>query len=133
MFEQKVQLSVFLENKPGALSKLSHLFGDNGINILAMAIQDPVEYIQGLFRAREVTLRRIASPASYGTILQEASRLTLVRFVTSEPDRSLQILTDAGYSVTTSEVILTVLENHPGELAGIADRLAEEEININFS
>ena len=88
MIEKSVQLSVFLENRPGELHKLAKVLGDHGINILAMSIQNPSEYIQRLFDARQHTLRRIASTASYGAILKEASHLTLIRFVTSDPDRS---------------------------------------------
>jgi len=133
MYKRSKQLSVFLENKPGELSRMAQLLGDQGINILAMSIQDPAEHIQGLFRAREVTLRRIASTASYSAILKEASLLTLIRFVTSETERSVTILKEAGYSVNTSEVILTVLDHRPGMLAAISDCLAKEGINIDYT
>ncbi len=133
MFEKARQLSVFLENKPGELSRLAKLLGDHGVNILAMSIQDPVEHIQGLFRAREVTLRRIASTASYSAILKEASMLTLIRFVTSDPEGSLELLKEAGYNVTMSEVIASVLAHRPGRLAAIADCMAREGINIDYT
>jgi hypothetical protein len=133
MYKRSKQLSVFLENKPGELSRLAKTLGDHGINILAMSIQDPAEHIQGLFRAREVTLRRIASTASYSAILKEASLLTMIRFVTTEPDRSVQVLKEAGYNVNTSDVILTVLEHRPGRLAAISECLANEGINIDYT
>ena len=133
MYKKTKQLSVFLENKPGELSRLAKTLGDHDVNILAMSIQDPAEHIQGLFRAREVTLRRIASTASYSAILKEASLLTLIRFVTSDPDPSLKILKEAGYNVTTAEVILSVLEHRPGRLAAISDCLASEGINIDYT
>jgi len=133
MYTRSNQLSVFLENKPGELSRLAKILGDHGINILAMSIQDPAEHIQGLFRAREVTMRRIASTASYSAILKEASMLTLIRFVTSEPDRSLTMLKEAGYNVSTSEVILSVLEHRPGRLAEISECFAREGINIDYT
>jgi hypothetical protein len=133
MYKKTTQLSVFLENKPGELSRLAKVLGDNGVNILAMSIQDPAEHIQGLFRAREVTLRRIASTASYSAILKEASLLTLIRFVTSDPAESSKILKEAGYNVITSEVIFSVLEHRPGRLAAISDCLAREGINIDYT
>ncbi len=133
MCKTTTQLSVFLENRPGELSRLAKRLGDHGINILAMSIQDPVEHIQGLFQAREVTLRRIASTASYSAILKEASMLTLIRFVTSEPERSIQVLSEAGYTVRKSEVILTFLGNQPGRLAAIAEALGKAGINIDYT
>ena len=133
MYKKTRQLSVFLENKPGELSRLANLLGDHGVNILAMSIQDPAEHIQGLFRAREVTLRRIASTASYSAILKEASMLTLIRFVTSDPEQSLGLLREAGYNVTMSEVIFSVLAHRPGRLAAISDCMAKEGINIDYT
>lgn len=133
LLQRSVQLAVFLENKPGELSRLARALGDQGINITAMSIQDPTEYIQGLFRARQVTTRRIASTASYGAILKEASLLTLIRFMTDEPERSVETLTKAGYTVNTQEVILTVLDNQPGQLASICECLAKEKINIDYT
>ncbi|MEW6441560.1 MAG: ACT domain-containing protein [bacterium] len=133
MFQKSIQLAVFLENKPGELSRLARVLGEKGINIASMSIQDPTEYIQGLFRAREVTTRRIASTASYGAILKEASLLTLIRFITSEPGPSVEALTQAGYTVNTEDVILAVLDNRPGQLASICERLAKENINIDYT
>lgn len=133
MFTRSIQLGVFLENKPGELSRLARVLGDRGINITAMSIQDPTEYIQGLFKAREVTTRRIASTASYGAVLKEAALLTLIRFITSEPGRSVEVLTQAGYTVNTDEVILTVLDNRPGQLASISEKLARRNVNIDYT
>jgi len=133
MYKRSKQLSVFLENRPGELSRLARKLGDQGINILAMSIQDPAEHIQGLFRAREVTLRRIASTASYSAILKEASLLTLIRFVTSEPEKSVKVLKEAGYNVTTAEVILAVLEHRPGQLGALSESFAKEGINIDYT
>ncbi len=131
MIQRSSQLLVFLENRPGELSRLAHFLGDNNINILAMSIQDPVEYIRGLFQARQHTMRRIASAASYGSILREAALFTLIRFVTSDPDRSVKILSDAGYNVETQEVITTLLDNQPGGLASLCDLFVEKGINID--
>jgi hypothetical protein len=133
MIEKAVQLSVFLENRPGELHKLAQALGDHGINILAMSIQDPAEYIQRLFDARQQTLRRIASTASYGAILKEASHLTLIRFVTSDSEKSREVLAGEGYKVETQEVVLALLDHRPGRLASLCESFAREEININYT
>ena len=133
MIEKAVELSVFLENRPGELSKLSKLLGESGVNILAMTIQDPTQYIQRLFDARQQTLRRVASTASYGAIMKEASHLTLIRFVTSDSKISIDLLKEEGYRVDTQEVILALLDHEPGRLASLTDAFAREEININYT
>lgn len=38
------QLSVFVENRPGRLSAVTRLFGDNGIDIRAMSIADTKDF-----------------------------------------------------------------------------------------
>lgn len=38
------QLSVFIENRPGRLSTVTRLFGDNGIDIRAMSIADTKDF-----------------------------------------------------------------------------------------
>lgn len=38
------QLSVFVENRPGRLSAITRLFGDNGIDIRAMSIADTKDF-----------------------------------------------------------------------------------------
>ncbi len=133
MIEKAMELSVFLENRPGELHKLASVLGENSINILAMSIQDPAQYIQRLFEARQQTLRRIASTASYGAILKEASHLTLIRFVTSDSEGSVKILEREGYRVDTQEVVLALLDNQPGRLASLSEAFAREEININYT
>lgn len=133
MIEKATELSVFLENRPGELHKLAGVLGEHSINILAMSIQDPTQYIQRLFDARQQTLRRIASTASYGAILKEASHLTLIRFVTSDPRESVRILEAEGYRVDTQEVVLALLDNKPGRLASLSAAFAREEININYT
>lgn len=133
MIEKAVELSVFLENRPGELHKLAAVLGGKQINILAMSIQDPTQYIQRLFDARQQTLRRIASTSSYGAILKEASHLTLIRFVTSDTDASVKILSEAGYTVDTQEVVLALLDHRPGRLASISEAFAREGININYT
>lgn len=38
------QLSVFVENRPGRLSNITRLLGDNGVNIRAMSIADTKDF-----------------------------------------------------------------------------------------
>ncbi|MDD5218407.1 MAG: ACT domain-containing protein [Candidatus Omnitrophica bacterium] len=38
------QISVFLPNRPGVLAKTCSVLSDNGVNIMAMSIQDTVDH-----------------------------------------------------------------------------------------
>ena len=56
----RTEISLFLKNVPGELGKLSTTLSDAGVNIDALTIQDASEYVQGLFKARGKSLKRIA-------------------------------------------------------------------------
>ena len=43
---------------------------------------------------------------------------------------AFQLLSDAGYRVIASEHLLVRLEKHPGALAELSRRLAEENVNV---
>ena len=43
---------------------------------------------------------------------------------------AFRLLSDAGYKVIASEHILIRLEKHPGALAELSQRLAEENVNV---
>lgn len=38
------QISIFIENKSGRLAEITRLFGENGINILALSIADTTDF-----------------------------------------------------------------------------------------
>ncbi len=48
----RTEISLFMKNEPGELGKLATAFGEEGINIDAMTIQDASSYVQSLFKAR---------------------------------------------------------------------------------
>ncbi len=55
----RTEISLFLKNVPGELGKLSTTLSQAGVNIDALTIQDASEYVQGLFKARGKSLKRI--------------------------------------------------------------------------
>ncbi|MBW1642041.1 MAG: amino acid-binding protein, partial [Deltaproteobacteria bacterium] len=69
----RTEISLFLNNAPGELGKLSSLFSENGINIDALMIQDASSYVQELFQARGKSLKRIASAASYNSMRKDSA------------------------------------------------------------
>ena len=56
---------------------------------------------------------------------------TAVISLTIERDKeAFRLLSDAGYRVIASEHLLVRLEKHPGALAELSRRLAEENVNV---
>ena len=56
---------------------------------------------------------------------------TAVISLTIERDQeAFRLLSDAGYRVIASEHLLVRLEKHPGALAELSRRLAEENVNV---
>ena len=56
---------------------------------------------------------------------------TAVLSLTIERDQeAFRLLSDAGYRVITSEHLLIRLEKHPGALAELSRRLAQENVNV---
>jgi hypothetical protein len=94
------QVTVFVENRPGRISKIARELGDEGINIRAITISDMGEY-------------------------------GLINIITSDPDRTEQILSSRGFSVSRKHVIAILMEDRPGGLADISEFLLGEGINIS--
>jgi hypothetical protein len=54
----------------------------------------------------------------------------MIHLVASQEREAVKLLEDAGFKVTTSDVIVLKIEDKPGELAKVALTLAEAGINI---
>ncbi|MFH1155776.1 MAG: amino acid-binding protein [Pseudomonadota bacterium] len=128
----RVEISLFLNNAPGELGKLSALLGDAGINIDALTIQDASAYVQSLFEARGKSLKRIASSTNYAYIRRDSAEFSLIRLVVDNSDAAVDLLKENGYLFDTKDVIAIDIENVPGKLAEITRRFGQEGININY-
>ena len=128
----RTEISLFLENAPGELGKLTSMLSEAGINIDALTIQDASEYVQGLFKARGKSLKRIAPAASYGSMQKDSADHALVRLLVSETDKSVDLLSSAGYVFDIMSVIALEIDNKPGTLAKLAKKFGEKKININY-
>lgn len=126
------EISLFLKNVPGELGKLTALFGEAGINIDAITIQDASAYVQNLFEARGKSLKRLASYASYSSMKRDSADFALIRLLTDKPDETLSMLKENQYLFDSNEVVAIDITNRPGEFAKITKRLGEEAININY-
>ena len=57
---------------------------------------------------------------------------TVVRMLVSDPTKALMLLGEAGVLALETEVLMVETANQPGVLAKIAERLAEEGVNIEY-
>lgn len=128
----RTEISLFLKNAPGELGKLASMFSNEKINIDALTIQDASSYVQELFKARGKSLKRIASVASYNSMRKDSAEFALIRLLVDQTDRAIDLLSKNDYVFDIMPVIAVKLENRPGTLAEIANKLGTEGININY-
>ena len=128
----RTEISLFLRNVPGELGKLASLISEAGINIDALTIQDASAYVQELFQARGKSLNRIASAASYNSMRKDSAEFALIRLLSGDTDRTIDLLSKHDYIFDIMPVIALQIENRPGEMAKIATKFGEEGININY-
>ena len=126
------EISLFLKNVPGELGRLAAMFGDAGINIDAITIQDASAYVQELFKARGKSLKRIASAASYNSMRKDSVEFALIRLLAGDTDRAIDLLSQNDFIFDVMPVIALELDNKPGELASISSKFGQEGININY-
>ena len=128
----RTEISLFLKNVPGELGKLASLISEAGINIDALTVQDASAYVQELFHARGKSLNRIASAASYNSMRKDSAEFALIRLLSGDTDRTIDLLSKHDYIFDIMPVIALQIENRPGEMAKIASKFGEEGININY-
>jgi hypothetical protein len=129
----KKQLEVMLADAPGELAKLTGSLKNDHVNIEAMSIQDANEYLLALYDVRSQTGRRVAPREYYDAILKESVKYSMVRLITDNPDKAIEVLGKAGYSVKAHDVIGLVLENEPGQLHQVSRRLGDAGVNIAYT
>jgi len=128
----RTEISLFLNNVPGELGKLTRTLVQAGINIDALTIQDASQYVQELFRARGKSLKRIAPAASYGSMRKDSAEYALIRLLVDQTDKAIDLLGKGEYIFDVMPVIALVIDNKPGTLAAMAEKFGKEGININY-
>ena len=91
----RTEISLFLKNAPGELGRLATMLSEGGINIEALTIQDASKYVQGLFKARGKSLKRIAPAASYGSMQKDSADHALIRLLVNHTDKAIDLLSKA--------------------------------------
>ena len=128
----RTEITLFLKNVPGELAKLTLLLSENKINVDAITIQDATSYVEELFKARGKALKRHATAASYGMIQEDSKQFALVRLLTNDTDKTLDLLSQADYLYEITPVMAIELDNQPGTLAATAQKIGDAGINISY-
>jgi len=128
----RTEITLFLKNVPGELAKLTALISDNQINIDAITIQDATSYVEELFKARGRALKRHATAASYSMIQEDSKQFALVRLLTSNTDKTIDLLTQGEYVYDITPVMAIELDNTPGTLAATAEKIGTAGVNISY-
>ncbi|MBN2110211.1 MAG: ACT domain-containing protein [Methanosarcinaceae archaeon] len=65
--------------------------------------------------------------------IAEAGDFGIIRMVVDRPDHAHDVLHDAGFTVSETNVLGVEMEDVPGGLGRIADVLGEKNINIDYA
>jgi hypothetical protein len=64
--------------------------------------------------------------------IADTSDFGILRLIVNDPARAYQVLKDAGFTVSETEVLAVEMPDRPGGLAGVLDLLNEAGINIEY-
>lgn len=62
----------------------------------------------------------------------DASDVSAIRFVASNPEKAANVLRTHGYSIKITDVLAVEAPNHPGGLNAVLKPLKEVGINVNY-
>jgi hypothetical protein len=65
--------------------------------------------------------------------VMETDGPSVLRFITSELEQTKNVLTSLGTEFRIAEVLAVQMENRTGSLARVLERLAEENINVEYA
>ncbi|HEY6280530.1 MAG TPA: ACT domain-containing protein [Burkholderiales bacterium] len=97
------EFTIRMQDRPGTLGKICRALADRGVNILAFQ--------------------------SFSAGAGESQ----VRLVADNPTITKSVLESQGLAITETDVVQVKLPHRPGEIARVASRLGEADININYA
>lgn len=74
-----------------------------------------------------------ASVNIIGILVSDDLDWGVVRLVVDDVAKAKQMLNDSGYVYGESDVIMVHLDNHPGAIASVAEKLSKAKIAIEYS
>lgn len=93
------QLTVLIENRPGALAELTKTIGKANVNITAIMLEGSLDF-------------------------------GVARIHVDQVQKAVKALEADGFQVQAGEALVLDLENKPGELARLCEKLGKAKINI---
>jgi len=96
------QISVILNNRPGALAKACSVLSENLINLQAISVIEHNDH-------------------------------AVLRIIADNPTKALLLLEQEGFMILEQNVVLAKMENSPGSLTRIAQKLALADINVAYA
>lgn len=97
------EFTIRMQDRPGTLGKICRALADRGVNILAFQ-----SFSAGAGKSQ-------------------------VRLVADNPTITKSVLESQGLAITEADVVQVKLPHRPGEIARVASRLGEADININYA
>lgn len=97
------QISVFLENTPGALRELTHFLGEGGIDLMALSIADTQSF--GIVR-----------------LIVESKQV----------DTAIKLLKEAGFMSKVNNVICAVVEDRPLGLHDLLVKIQDINVSVEY-
>ncbi len=97
------EFTIRMQDRPGTLGKICRALADRGVNILAFQ--------------------------SFSASAGESQ----VRLVADNPTITKSVLESQGLAITEADVVHVKLPHRPGEIARVASRLGEANVNINYA
>ena len=97
------EFTIRMQDRPGTLGKICRALADRGVNILALQ--------------------------SFSAGAGESQ----VRLVADNPTITKSVLESQGLASTEADVVQVKLPHRPGEIARVASRLGEANVNINYA
>ena len=96
------QISIFIQDEKGRLADICDILGESGINICGFTVSDTAE--------------------GYG----------IFRILTNEPEKTANVLSKNGFTVSENDVIAVKVPNEPGGLSRVLSVYSENNLNVEY-
>jgi len=96
------QISIFIQDEKGKLADICFLLGKEGINIRGFSIADTAE--------------------GYG----------IFRVLTNDPERTVELLAKAGFTVSENDILAVKVPDEPGGLSKVLMIFSDNNLSVEY-